>query len=189
MGTALARAGRKRKANVRRDATTGRSRGEIVDLTVVLNQPHRRAAKNPKDERLGYALGRLQLEGSISEDQLNAGNAWAALVHAYARMIGIPSGSPRSSALTASVANGFYAWEGETIEIDPTESERRRKALKARYDRCHDTLHEAGRSLGVGAELLKAVRHVCIDERFPDERILGNLRIGLNALHRILRTN
>jgi hypothetical protein len=76
------RTGRKRKTNVVRDAS-GKSRGEILDLSVVYNQPHRRGQRNPKSELLGYPLGRLRHEGLIDEAQLQAGNAWASMVRAY----------------------------------------------------------------------------------------------------------
>ncbi len=103
------RTGRKRKTNVVRDSK-GKSRGEILDLSVVYNQPHRRGQKNPKSELLGYPLGRLRHEGLIDEAQLNAGNAWASMVRAYSRMIGLRVGSPKSGSLTEAVATGFYVW-------------------------------------------------------------------------------
>ncbi len=69
----------------------GKSRGEILDLSVIYNQPHRRGQKNPKSELLGYPLGRLRQEGLIDEAQLQAGNAWASMVRAYCRMMGFAS--------------------------------------------------------------------------------------------------
>ncbi len=103
------RTGRKRKTNVVRDSK-GKSRGEILDLSVVFNQPHRRGQRNPKSELLGYPLGRLRHEGLIDEAQLQAGNAWASMVRAYSRMIGLRIGSPKSGSLTDAVATGFYVW-------------------------------------------------------------------------------
>ncbi|WP_424630437.1 hypothetical protein [Bradyrhizobium sp. SYSU BS000235] len=184
------RTGRKRKTNVRRDAS-GKSRGEILDLSVIFNQPHRRGQRNPKSELLGYPLGRLRHEGLIDETQLQAGNAWASMVRAYSRMIGLRIGSPKSGSLTEAVATGFYVWEGDGAEngesIEPEEQERRRKRLRAKYDQCHDRLHEAGRTLGPGAALLKALRKVAIEERYPEEAELGNLRVALNTVGRVLR--
>lgn len=184
------RTGRKRKTNVVRDAS-GKSRGEILDLSVVYNQPHRRGARNPKSELLGYPLGRLRHEGLIDEAQLQAGNAWASMVRAYSRMIGLRIGSPKSGSLTDAVATGFYVWEGDGPEVEPEEQERRRKRLRGKYDLCHDRLHEVGRTLGPGAAqsaaLLKALRKVAIEERYPEDLELGNLRVALNTVGRVLR--
>lgn len=182
------RTGRKRKTNVVRDAS-GKSRGEILDLSVIYNQPHRRGQRNPKSELLGYPLGRLRHEGLIDEAQLQAGNAWASMVRAYSRMIGLRIGSPKSGSLTEAVATGFYVWEGDE-GVEPEEQERRRKRLRAKYDLCHDRLHEVGRTLGSGtqsAALLKAIRKVCIEERYPEDAELGNLRVALNTVGRVLR--
>lgn len=184
------RTGRKRKTNVRRDAS-GKSRGEIVDLSVIYNQPHRRGQRNPKSELLGYPLGRLRHEGLIDETQLQIGNEWASLVRAYSAMLGLRVGSPKSGSLTEAVATGFYAWEtsaagGPQDQEQEKEEEQRRKRLRAKYDLCHDRLHEVGRTLGHGANLLSAMRHVCIEERYPADSELGNLRVALNALGRVL---
>lgn len=182
------RTGRKRKTNVVRDSK-GKSRGEILDLSVVYNQPHRRGQRNPKSELLGYPLGRLRHEGLIDEAQLQAGNAWASMVRAYSRMIGLRVGSPKSGSLTEAVATGFYIWEGDE-GVEPEEQERRRKRLRAKYDACHDRLHEAGRTLGQAtqsAALLKALRKVAIEERYPEDAELGNLRVALNTVGRVLR--
>lgn len=184
------RTGRKRKTNVVRDAK-GKSRGEILDLSVIYNQPHRRGQRNPKSELLGYPLGRLRHEGLIDEAQLQAGNAWASMVRAYSRMIGLRIGSPKSGSLTDAVATGFYVWEGDGPEVEPEEQERRRKRLRGKYDLCHDRLHEVGRTLGPGigqsAALLKALRKVAIEERYPEDAELGNLRVALNTVGRVLR--
>ena len=184
------RTGRKRKTNVIRDSK-GKSRGEILDLSVVYNQPHRRGQKNPKSELLGYPLGRLRHEGLIDEAQLQAGNAWASMVRAYSRMIGLRIGSPKSGSLTEAVATGFYVWEGDGDGVEPEEQERRRKRLRAKYDLCHDRVNEVGRTLGPGigqsTALLKALRKVAIEERYPEDVELGNLRVALNTVGRVLR--
>src|SRR5947209_13426245 len=88
---AMARAGRKRKDNVRRDQT-GKSRGESSEeiMAVVFAQPHRRAAKTPREAKLGYPLGRLLLAGYITGKQHDAGQRWASLVRRYAALIGFP---------------------------------------------------------------------------------------------------
>jgi hypothetical protein len=100
------KAGRPRKTNVVRDRT-GKSRGEIVDFSVVLNQPHRRGFSDKRSELLGYPLGRLRAESQISEIQLRAGNEWALMVRSYAGMMGVPFGSPRSGSLLSDSGKGL----------------------------------------------------------------------------------
>ncbi len=185
MTATLSRTGRKRKSNVRRDRS-GKSLGEIIDLAVVLNQPHRKGASDPKSQLLGYPLGRLRLSGEVTEAQLEAGNVWASLVRSYARMLGVPVGSPKTGSMSGCVSTGFYAWEGETTEIDEDEAQRRRAALRSRYNACHDALAEVGNSLGQGTMILKACRKICVEEQPPAGRELGDLRVGLNALGKVL---
>lgn len=185
MTATLSRTGRKRKSNVRRDRS-GKSLGEIIDLAVVLNQPHRRGSKDPKSQLLGYPLGRLRLSGEITEAQLEAGNQWAQLVQSYARMLGVPVGSPKTGSMSGCVSTGFYAWEGEAIEIDEEEAQRRRASLRARYNGCFEKLNDVGISLGQGTLIIKACRKVCVEEQPPVGRELGDLRVGLNALSKTL---
>jgi hypothetical protein len=117
------------------------------------------------------------------------------MVRAYSRMIGLRIGSPKSGSLTEAVATGFYVWEGDGQEngqgVDAEEQERRRKRLRAKYDLCHDRLHEVGRTLGPGTAqstaLLKALRKVALEERYPEDVELGNLRVALNTVGRVLR--
>lgn len=177
------KAGRPRKTNVIRDRN-GKSRGEIVDLSVVLNQPHRRDAKGDarKSELLGYPLGRLRLSDDLSEDQLQAGNEWALMVRAYAGMMGVPVGSPRSGSLLSDSAKAAYSFSGDEARVDAEEQEKRASALRSRYEAAFNRLSELGRSLGRGNQIMIAVRRVCIEERYPTKFELGDLRLGLNSL-------
>lgn len=173
--------GRPRKVNVRRDSS-GKSRGEFPDLAVVLNQPHRRDFKDGKSELLGYPLGRLRLANEVSEIQHGAGNEWALLVRAYAGAIGLPFGSPRSGSLLSDTGAVAYAFSGDEARGDAEESERRCTGLRERYNACFERLASLGRSLGCGHQILIIVRRVCIEERYPNDYELGDLRAGLNAL-------
>lgn len=177
------KAGRPRKSNVVRDRN-GKSRGEIVDLSVVLNQPHRREAKGDvrKSELLGYPLGRLRFLGDVSEEQLRAGNEWGLMVRSYAGMMGIPLGSPRSGSMLSDSGKPAYAFGSDEARADAEEYEKRCVSLKTRYGACFDRLNEVGRSLGRGHAILAAMRRVCIEERYPNDSELGDLRIGLNAV-------
>jgi hypothetical protein len=175
------KAGRPRKTNVVRDKS-GKSRGEIVDFSVVFNQPHRRGFSDKKSELLGYPLGRLRLSNQISELQLRTGNEWAMMVRSYAGMMGVPFGSPRSGSLLSDSAAPAYAFASDGARADAEEYEKRCVTLRGRYDGCFVILNEVGRSLGRSHCILVTVRRVCIEERYPNDSELGDLRVGLNAL-------
>lgn len=187
-GMGQAKRGRPRKTNVIRDSS-GKSRGEIVDFTVVTNQPHRRGTKDPRSHLLGFPLGRLHVDKHISEDQLRAGNAWAMVVVAYANMMGITLHSVKSGALGERIASGFYQWGADDIpriHDDEEERQKRRQRVKDRYDNCFHAVSALSRTLGRGNRIMDAMRMVCIEERYPSEAQLGDLRLGLNAVHRFL---
>lgn len=180
--------GRPRKKNVIRDAS-GKSRGEIVDFSVVTSQPHRRGTKDPRSQLLGYPLGRLHVENRISEDQLKAGDAWAMAVVAYANQQGIALHSVRSGSLGERISSGFYQWGADDIpRIHESDQDRRKREqrVKGRYDACFEALTELGRVHGRSNKIAKAMRLVCIEERYPNDEQVGDLRLGLNAIHRIL---
>jgi hypothetical protein len=186
----MARAGRKRKINVIRDES-GKSRGEIFNPSAIYAQPHRRDLKHPDATEAGYPLGRLRLNRLIDASQLRAGNEYAAVVYAYARTMGIPLGSPRSSSMNECISSGFYAWEGDRINIDQEEAYKRIRKVKDRYDACHKTLAELSKMHGRGNKIFSALREVCIQEAeekglWSDPDKIGDLRLGLNAIHKTL---
>lgn len=186
----MARAGRKRKINVVRDSS-GKSRGEIFDPSVIFAQPHRRGVSDPSSEYAAYPLGRLWLNRLITEAQLVAGNEFAAVARSYGRMMGIPVGSPRSGSMSECVSTGFYAWEGEQSEPDPDEAAKRIATIRGRYNDIHDKLGQLGREHGRGHGILRVMREICIQEQderqvWRDYALMGDLRLGLNAAHRVL---
>lgn len=182
------RAGRPRKTNVVRDAS-GKSRGEIVDFSVVLNQPHRRGVskEHRKSELLGYALGRLRFIGEISEDQLRAGNEWAELVRSYAATIGLPHGSPQSGSLLSDSGKPAYSFSRDEATHDADSEQKRSASLKSRYDECYETMIQIGHTLSVGRKVLIVTRQVCIQDQDPQPWEVGDLRLGLNAMARIFK--
>lgn len=183
------KSGRPRKTNVRRDRF-GKSRGEIVDITAILKQPHRRHVKDQneaKSELLGYPLGRLRLVSQISELQHRAGNEWALLVRAFSSVNGIPVSSPRSGSLLNDSGKPGYAFSGDEARSDAEEYQKRCVSLRTRYNACFERLTELGRALGRDRQILIAARKVCIEERYPNDAELGDLRVGLNALAKELR--
>lgn len=171
--------GRPRKVNVRRSAK-GKSLGEDFSQCVVFSQPHRRGAKDPNSSLLGYPLGRLVLTNQVSEIQHRAGNEWALIVKAYAGIMGIPIGSVKSGSDHPEIASSGYSFGSPQPGTE--EHDRRIASLRERYDACFERLTRLGRSLGRGGAILIAMRHVCIEERYPDPDKLGDLRLGLNAL-------
>lgn len=188
----MARAGRKRKTNVVRDAS-GKSRGERFDPSLIFNQPHRRDCPQPWDDKAGYPLGRLLLNGLITDGQHRAGNEYAAVVYSYARTMGIPMGSPRACSMSEYISGreGGYEWEGDKLEIDPEEAAKRIVFVKDRYNNCHETLTELGRLHNRGHKILHVMRDVCIQESqerglWADPDKLGDLRLGLNAVQKVL---
>lgn len=183
VGIPATKRGRPRKVNVVRDST-GKSRGEIVDMSIVMNQPHRREAKGDerKSELLGYPLGRLRVQNEVSEIQLRAGNEWAMMVRSYAGMMGVPVGQPRSGSALNDSGKPGYAFVLDEARPDAEEYQRRCVILRGRYDACFETLGDVGRSFGRSHAILAAMRRVCIEERYPNDIELGDLRIGLNAV-------
>lgn len=194
----MARAGRKRKANVIRDSG-GKSRGEVFDPSFVFKQPHRRDFLSVIEGRkldhtepklvnqAGYPLGRLRIALAITGDQLRAGNEFAALVRSYGRRMGIQIGSPKSGSMSERISTGFSPFEAD-INPDHQQSDQEVQDL---YDLCYTTLAELGRTLNRGHGILHVMREICItenDERqvWRDEVKLGDLRLGLNAVHRVL---
>lgn len=179
--------GRPRKVNVRRSAK-GKSLGEIVDLTILFEQPHRRGFSDPTSKRLGYALGRLAERGLVSDYQLRVGDRWASVVGSYRRqLLSCPPLSPKSGEMAERVSTGFAKYETEMIhEYDPDKAEQDRAELKEKYNSCFENLALLGRIMGRSTAISNVVRKVCIDDRDPTEDEVGDLRLGLNSLGRVL---
>jgi hypothetical protein len=171
--------GRPRKVNVRRSAK-GKSLGEDPIYNVVFSQPHRKGAKDPNSSLLGYPLGRLVLANQISEIQHRAGNEWGLVVKSYAGIMGIPVGSVKSGSAHPEIASTGYSFGGPLPGSE--EHDKRVASLRGRYDGCFERLANLGRALGRGTAILVALRKVCIEEHYPSNDELGDLRLGLNAL-------
>lgn len=95
-----------------------------------LSQPHRRDAKNPRDERLGYPLGRLWVKGDITELQHDAGIRFGAIVSAYLAIKGIPHPSLLGKT------------EGRSCRDDPDDAVIAR--IEERYEETTKALADAG---------------------------------------------
>jgi hypothetical protein len=82
------------------------------------------------------------------------------------------------------VSNGFYVFETEVFGIDPDEARKQRQALAERYNAGFDNLALLDRNLSINASRL--IRLVCVEDRDPAEAEVGDIRVGLNSLGRVL---
>jgi hypothetical protein len=189
--------GRKRKSNVTRDAS-GKSRGEPEGvhpetIAVRLRELARegvavRDRQGALDALAGFTLGRLLLRnradrgdpGSINEQQYNAGQEWAKLVRRHAMIMGYALGTPKSPSFVL-IGAGLSCTEG------PDEAEI--IAVRRQWSDCYRALMDVCRTHGLAVRDI--VYAVCIDNRNINSLSatdFGNLRIGLNALVKVLRT-
>lgn len=192
----MARAGRKKKLNVVRDAS-GKSRGEAFDLNFHLNQPHRRefmpvfVGRNldhtePKlINQAGYPLGRLRIALAITGEQLRAGNEFSALVRLYGRLNGIAIGSPKSGSMSERISSGFGPRMSDGVPA--IEREREHQEVTNLYNLCYTKLTELENLHGTGNRIRKVIREICIVEQdegqmWRDDAQIGNLRLGLNCI-------
>ena len=184
--------GRPKMKNLKRDRTTGRSRGpqtaEIIEVAfrnrirrvgVAAMVVDERTGAARAHERSGYSLGILNLWGQISEDQFKAGEWYTGMIYRYCALRGLPLPTPKSPSMMLIGGGG-----GEGRETDPDEmASARRKHVGARQ-----ALLTAGMQIGVGSRVNAITYAVCIEDRAPEslnEVDLGNLRVGLNALARV----
>lgn len=76
-----------------------------------------------KDQRAGYTLGRIFLDGKITEDQLKAGDEYGEIIARYHGATGIPFPSARAQSL--------FSIKGHEGEQSQTVTDRARKASNA----------------------------------------------------------
>jgi hypothetical protein len=182
------RFGRPRKADIRRDDTSGRSRGEsAAEITAVARAQRVKAGADSDDalnalngSTLGILYRRWQMcegdPGSICEPQYAAAQSYIATLVRYCEIMGVPLPRP----VTPSVAGATRADPDEQVVL----------AVRRRFADLRRTLLDAGREIGVGSRVNAAVYRICIE----DPPIAGvsteeieNLRYGLNALARMMR--
>ena len=140
---------RKRKANVRRDRR-GKSRGErpAIDPAVLAARAREllREGVSPEhagDALAGFTLGRLLLRGraspgnpgSITQRQYDAGDRWAQIVRAHARLMGYR--------LTCPSPSFVLSGSGRACAEDAEEHQVRR--IRQMYAACYNALIEAGK--------------------------------------------
>jgi hypothetical protein len=134
------------------------------------------------NQHAGHTLGLLRMRGpkdpgGISEAQFDAGWAYAQIVRRHSSIMGYSLGSPKSP--------GFeMVSSGISLAGEPDEEVIMR--ARRQFTQCYDAL------VGIGTRVATVTYDVCIDRiKFvdlqADKPALGNLRVGLNALGRVLR--
>jgi hypothetical protein len=188
----MAFAGRHPERNRRRDATSGRSRGETPAEATAVARAQRIRGGAAADDALnalhGSTIGvlhrRWQMDkrdpGGISADQYNAAQAYIAAVGRNAAVMGIPPPHPK--------AIGEIGEHGASCRPEP--DERVVREIRRRFADFRRALLDCGAELGLGARVNAAVYRVCIED-WPVGAVtrhdVENLRAGLNAIHRLLR--
>lgn len=190
----MTRRGRRRKISVMRDRN-GKSRGErpqdiIAEALAYRRRDLLRDGVRPEhalDALAGFTLGRLLLRnradpsdpGSINEEQYNAGEAWAKLVRRHAAIMGYTLSSPKSPSFV--MVGGGLSCEAEAGEDEIV-------GVRRRFSDCYNALMEACRIHGLATR--DVTYAVCLDNRplgSLSHDDYGHLRIGLNALAKVLR--
>ena len=193
----MARRGRKPKPDVIRDAR-GKSRGEPIGvhpetLAVRMRDLRRdglrlRNREEALDALSGSTLGRLLLRhradpsdpGSVNPQQYDAGAEWAKLARHHAAIMGYAHGSPASTS---------FVMVGSGLSCAAPPSEEEIVVVRRLWSDCHRALMEAAKMHGLAVR--EVVHAVCVENRsleFLSRADYGNLRIGLNALAKVLRT-
>ena len=181
--------GRKRKTGKRYPC--GKRRREETEkeaMSTVIEARQRLfgvTAKQARDDRLGSALGRLAFTGRISDEQYQAGAAFAELYQRHHVTMGLPTPSPRSVAALL-INEGIFGSSPSEPVLDVIEK------LKRRFKDATDALDQCDRDhrFAPGRRPTMLVyRLVCVDEdtRLWTDDDFGNLRVALNALARVFR--
>jgi hypothetical protein len=184
--------GRRKKQTVLRDHA-GRSLGEPPEVVraVVLAQRARLVGPAHADDPLaGHTLGRLRLRHqphgpqdpcSISPLQYEAGERYAVIAVRHAALMGYPIGTPKSPTLEL-LAAGLSCSEEPDQELI--------LRVRRQFADCYRALMDAGRAIGQGAKVALVTYDACLDRRTFESLTpadIGNLKVGLNALVRVLR--
>lgn len=129
---------------------------------------------NENNALAGYTLGRIFLDGKISQHHLEAGNEYAEDMARYYRLTGIPFPSARAQSV-----GGVRGSDGEVSQSRADAARRasnRMMELEGVLLRCDD-----------GPQVKTTVRNVCLLDietlrLMPEQQLLW-LRRGLEALH------
>lgn len=172
----MSRAGRKRKAGKRHPS------GELVrdkrpdDRIRASRQPHRRGLRDVDrlSEKAESPLGRLNLKGSISDEEYEGGAHYAILVGQYRSTIEAPKSTAGTGAGVGCIAERHGQADACRWDPDSCACLKRRD----RYMRAFEALAESGRAA------LMAVNRVAVQREEPTPQGLVYLKAGLTALAR-----
>jgi hypothetical protein len=178
MNFQISRAGRKRKQGIRRHPC-GQPVDERINVAAIaIAHPDRQALPETKraDERAGTFLGRLSIQGLLTDEQLEAARLFERLVRRFQQSVGSPS--PTAAAIDL-LGSG-----GGILILDPQEIEFRR----VEYDNAYCALNKGSHIARDGATIpghkaLRAVSRVCVyGEGLPDGSTFTHLSTGLTVL-------
>lgn len=175
-----ANAGRPKKKDVER-FPSGKIKPfetERENKSVALDARRRIHGISADDQRAGYTLGRIFLDGKITEDQFKAGDEYAETMARYYRLVGIPAPSPRAQSL--------FSIRGHDGEVTKSLADRARSSTNSMMQvqgillSCED-----------GPQVKSTVHNVCVMDiehlrLMPPQQILW-LRRGLQALFNFKR--
>lgn len=134
------------------------------------------AEQQAMDPRRGYTLGLMFMDGTITEDQHEAGIRYAEDMARYYGLTGVPFPSPRAQNLFSVRGEGA---ESESRSAQARKARDRMKELQAVLQRVGD--------INTGRRVSHSVHEVALLDniharRWP-EHMLSFLRKGLNAVH------
>jgi hypothetical protein len=168
-------AGRPRKEGVERypSGDIKRHETEKEALSVALEARKRIHGLSENNALAGYTLGRMFLDGSVSEEQRKAGDEYAEIIARYHRTVGIPAPSARAQSL--------FSVKGHDGEVTESLAKRARDASNRMMEvtgillRCVD-----------GPQVKAIVHNLCVMD-YDHLRGMGPqqllwLKRGLNAL-------
>jgi hypothetical protein len=129
---------------------------------------------NAESPFAGYVLGRLFLDGQITEEQREAGDEYAEIMMRYYRAVGVPFPSAR--------AQDLFSVRGHDGEVTESIADRARKASNKMMEMMRILL-----SCDDGPQVRQTVHNVCVMDYdhlrgMPQQQVLW-LRRGLSAIN------
>lgn len=168
-------AGRPRKQGVDRypSGKIKPAETEKEAISVALEARERIHGLKENNALAGYTLGRMYLDGSVSDEQRKAGDEYAEIIGRYHRLVGIPYPSARAQSL--------FSVKGHDGEVTESHAKRARDATNRMMEmeglllQCVD-----------GPQVKRTVYNLCVMDYdhlrgMPPQQLLW-LKRGLNAI-------
>lgn len=171
-------AGRPRKKDVERypggQIKHAETERDVLSVAVEARKRIHGIDTDGKDAHSGYTLGRIYIDGSITKEQLEAGNEFAQDMMRYYSLVGIPFPSARAQSL--------FSVKGHEGDISQTQADRARRATNRMMELLGLLLR-----LRDGPQVRQTVMNVCVMDidhmrHMPPQQMLY-LRRGLQELH------